>query len=32
MKVEKDIAEITRVWEEDPVSDLVILKEKSKAD
>ena len=32
MKVEKDLLEITRIWEEDPVSDLVILKEKSKAD
>jgi len=32
MKVEKDLQEITRVWEEDPISDLYILKEKSKTD
>jgi hypothetical protein len=32
MKVEKDLIEITRVWEEDDISNLVILKEKSKAD
>jgi dynein heavy chain len=32
LKVEKDLLEIKRVWEDDPASDLFIVKEKSKAD